>query len=110
MANDENERPRLERVAGKLAQLERMAEYRESKIKAGALTGDGHFLKAEASALRAACDALRWHQAEVNGLDQPILALQEVLDVVRSEVGERASVAIMAVLQRADRVLAEWDA
>jgi len=87
-----------------------MADYRESKLAKGDFPGDGHFLKAEASALRAACVALRWHLADVAGLDQPILALQELSDVVRSEVGERASEAIFAALQRTDRVLAEWDA
>lgn len=110
MAETQTERPHIERVAGKLAQLERMVEYRESQLSAGEFRGNGHFLKAEISALGAACDALRWHRAEAEGLDTPILALQEVVDAFRGSDGGAAGVENMAAaVARAEKVLAEWD-
>ena len=107
-------RPHIERVSGKLAQLERMAEFRQQRLDRQEYGRDGgHFMRAELSALDAACKALRWHRAEVEGLDTPLLALSSIVDAL-TEGGDGAidPVAfpdLRAALARARDVLEEWE-
>lgn len=103
--------PRIERVAGKLAQLERMADYREARLSAGEVRGGGeHFARAEASALRAGIAALRYHRAQVEGLDDPVLALQALVDALGGADEEADSAELQEALRRAEAVLREWEA
>ena len=97
--------PVIERVAGKVAQLERMVEYREGRLSASEHGGGGHFLKSEVSALRAGIAALRFHRAQVEGLDDVVLALQGLVDAHRK--GDAVEGA--AALGRAEKVLQEWE-
>ena len=105
---DEAGAPVIERVSSKIAALERRAEYLEDQLAEwrGSPGGKG-FARAELSALRAGIAALRYHLAEVEGLDQPLLALQGLLDAVPESIRYSES-GLAGACRRAKELLEEW--
>lgn len=112
LATDGAGAPVIERVSAKIAALERRADYLDRQIAERRGNDKSlDFAKAEVSALRGAISALRYHRAEVEGLDQPLLVLQELVDVHSpgpdgwsADQMERAAEAWV----RARKLLEEW--
>ncbi len=106
--------PVIPRVSGKIAALERRADYLEGQLEGGRGSETGqNFAKAEVSAVRAGILALRYHRAEVEGMDTPILALQELVDALGKQALESESrplptQAVVAAFRRSEVVLEEW--
>lgn len=113
--SDQSGPPRIKKVSAKIGALERRCEFLEGQIERGEVTGSQlDFIRAERKALDAAIQALKFHRAEVEGLDQPILALQELVDAMGQHAVDteaRPSVPSPRVVQafrRAETVLKEW--
>ncbi len=79
---DANGVPVLEKVSTKITTLERMLEYRQEKLRDGAGISQGvagHYER-EQEALQTAIVALRFHKAQVEGLDEPMKVLREMVE------------------------------
>ncbi len=112
--NDEAGLPVIKKVSARIAALERRAEFLEDQIEDGATGPILNFAKGELKALNAGITALRYHRAEVEGLDQPILALEELMQAAEATLGgipgsvERDRT--LAAIRRSVELLAEWEA
>ena len=94
-------------VNAKIGALERRIERLDQQIADGVGSPNAvQFMRAERSALKAGIQAMRWHRAEINGEDTPLLALAElvaVCDRFHPHPG-----AVDDVLDRARELIAEW--
>jgi hypothetical protein len=103
---DRSGAPIIERASGKLGQLERMLDYRESRLEEDERSGRrDSFTRSEASALRAAIVALRYHREQVEGL--PDLATSLSLLLVALENAEHLD--LVAAVAQARAVLERWE-
>jgi hypothetical protein len=121
--------PVIEHVSGKIATLERRAQHLGERLNGGrqGSAASAAFDRAELSAIEAAVRALKYHRAQVETLDEPILALSEIVQA-HDEQEERiedmiaggdmqAALAeirhpnarLMAAVHRARVVLREWE-
>ncbi len=97
--------PVLKRVSSKIATLERRADHLEGQLSEWRGSPHGRdFARAELSAVKAGVAALRYHRSEIEGLDQPILALQELVEAVKEEAAWAKSPEVL----RASAILEEW--
>lgn len=102
----EQHAPMIDKVNASIAALERRQRFLQEKIDRNAgSAGALHFDREELVALDNALRALRLHRADVEGLDDVVLALDEILSAAREGwTGERLGNAI----RRAERTLGEW--
>ena len=97
--------PRIHGLSGKLLTLERRREFLTRQLTEGVGSrGALEFARSEQEALEAVVDALRYHRAIVNGLDNPLTVLRELVEALQD--GRSATGAI----HRAKQVLEEYEA
>lgn len=97
--------PVIKRVSAKIGALERRAEHLEEQLSAWTRSRGGkHFAEGELKAIKAGIAALRYHRADIEGMDTPILALQQLVDAA----GDEAACADWPEVKRARAVLLEW--
>lgn len=102
--------PRIRRTSAKISALERRQDYLEGQIEEAKDTRSASlsYDKAEYSALIAAVLCMKYHRADVEGLDMPILALQALTDANGMAFGQGRSVALKDAWKRVKEVLDEW--
>lgn len=93
---------RIEEVSTKITALERRRDHLKKKIeqKQGS-PGSLNFDRAEAAALDSGIDALVFHRAIVNRLDEPLSMLRETLEAMGTEMTPEQR----EVAERANQVL-----
>lgn len=102
--------PIIPRLSGKIAALERRAEYLAGELKRGGRSETAlAYSRAELSAIEAAVLALKYHRAEIDALDTPILALSDLADAVAAVAFEQPA-EVREALDRSRKVLADWKA
>lgn len=100
--------PQIFRVSARIGTLERRCDYLEAQIEDGDGGASRDFDKAELKALKVAIVALRYHRASVEGLAQPMLALQELVDAVKRDPEYVAVDGGSDAMVRAETLLEEW--
>lgn len=105
----------IEHASGKIAQLERMLQFRESRIAENERSGRvDHFLRAEVSSLQAAIAALRFHRSQVDAITGMADALGSLMVAVEGtdapETEADAEADLEAACATAREVLASWEA
>lgn len=113
--------PVIRNVSARIAALERRAEYLENRLQGGQTRSEtaANFERAELAGVRAGIRALRWHRSEVEGLDDVVAALEELMTAIdlRSKACgetpsnggcEAADRRYREAMARARRVLQEW--
>jgi len=109
-STDDAGAPVVARVSEKVGALERRATYLERQLSEWPEGRRGQdFVRGELAAVRAGIAALRYHRAEVEGLDAPMLALQELVEAAAdaglvAQDGSRWAAAV----KRGERLLEEW--
>lgn len=102
--------PIIEGLSAKIGVLERRKEFLDEQIEDRAVSrGAEGFAKSERKALKAGILALKYHRADIEGLDQPILVLQELVDAYKKGGPDGEGFRDFRVaLERARKLLAEW--
>lgn len=104
--------PSIERVQAKIANLERMMDWLDERIEGG--QGSAASLnhdRANRSALKYALLALRHYDADMRGLDLPILALDELVRQVERWIDDDAvgpQSEMHPAMERAREALRAW--
>jgi hypothetical protein len=102
---DQHGAPIFENTAAKIRTLRRRMELLKTQLEGWRPGYRGEdFARAEVAALRAGIAALKYHRAEVQGLDTVVTVLEQLVEAV----GEEAAWASAPELERARKVLAEW--
>jgi len=100
-------------VSSKIATLERRQDFLRRQLDNWRGSDGGRqYALAEISALDAAVLALRYHRADVEGLDTVVLSLEGLVDSLNGvavSMPEPQRTNVERELQRAHLVLKEWD-
>jgi hypothetical protein len=110
IVNDERGRPVIEATAKHLVVLERRREYLLEQLQARQGAGAGksrEFAKQEVSALTAAIAALRYHRLVIEGLDEPVSVLREMVEAYDGPAGNE--VRLRVAVRRAKSVLDDFE-
>lgn len=102
------EQPEFRRLGAKISTIDRMIEFREEELKGGNTSrGTATYYRKEIEALRMGKAALVYHQAVINGLDEPLGVLRAVVEAYEGPADEEGR--LRNAVRRAKAVLEEYE-
>lgn len=99
---------KIEHISNKIGVIERRLEHLERRLKETPDHRGRDYDEAEMAALRVAIVCMKLHRADAEGIDGPVHALRELVDVIGPNVGAKAS-KLKTAVRRAESVLKEWE-